>query len=447
MWHDACFVLLTWSQPHGGHSCRVPLAHRSYSPTRTASSFRPSFKPAPRRKPLPSAAASSSGPPSRTNPPISTSPLISTVIDIPSDSGENASSLPAWPACKTHHAPDDPGAFPPDELTAVVSLATSKTDEHDQPATRWTLDDLAANLVNEAHHRAISRSTIWRILEEADLKPHKSVYWLNSHDPDFDSKAQAICRLYLDAPRLYQQGRLVICCDEKTGMQILQRKYPTQPARPGYPEKREFEYIRHGTRTLITSFVVPTGEVVWDLGPTRTSLDFARHIGQVASHFRHASGFDWVVDNLNTHWSMEVCEWIAAFSDVSFNPWELQTGRQRRAFLSDPTHRHVFYFTPKHGSWLNQVELWFSVLSRRFLRRGDFTDVAEFEYRLQLFLEEYNWRHAHPYRWTYTGQPLVRGTPFDQTRRRQQYGRAWVGRRPCWERFLYPPRPYKRQAA
>jgi DDE superfamily endonuclease len=372
----------------------------------------------------------------------------STAIGTPSACGENASSPPALPGCKTPHAPDGPGPFPPDELTAVVSLATSKTEEHDRPATRWSLDDLAATFVNEAHHRAISRSTIWRILDEADLKPHKSVYWLNSHDPDFDAKARAICRLYLDAPRLYQQGRLVICCDEKTGMQILQRKYPTQPARSGYPEKREFEYIRHGTRTLITSFVVPTGEVVWDLGPTRTSADFARHLGQVACHFRQYSGFDWVVDNLNTHWSMEVCEWIAAFSDVSFNPWELRTGRQRRAFLTDPTHKHVFHFTPKHGSWLNQVELWFSVLSRRFLRRGDFSGVAEFEQRLRVFLEAYNAGHAHAYRWTYTGQPLVRGVPLAQSRRRQQRGRAWVSRRrPCWERFLYPPRPYKRQAA
>ena len=102
-------------------------------------------------------------------------------------------------------------------------------------------------------------------------------------------------------------------------------------------------------------------------------------------------------------------------------------------------------FWSKSGSWLNQVELWFSVLSRRFLRRGDFGSPEEFERRLGAFLEDYNAHHAHPYRWTYTGQPLGRDTPFSQTRRQQRRGRAWVGtRRSLWERLLYPPRPYKR---
>lgn len=110
----------------------------------------------------------------------------------------------------------------------VISIATSKTEDHQQPATRWSLADIAATIVNEAHAEAISRATIWRILNDAALKPHRSVYWLNSHDSDFETKARQICQLYVNAPRLYQQGRLVLCCDEKTGMQILRRNAPTQ---------------------------------------------------------------------------------------------------------------------------------------------------------------------------------------------------------------------------
>jgi HNH endonuclease len=108
----------------------------------------------------------------------------------------------------------------------------------------------------------------------------------------------------------------------------------------------------------------------------------------------------------------------------------------------DDSDDNLIYCCPR---WLNQVELWFSVLSRRFLKRGDFSSPAEFEERLLRYLERYNAAYAHPYRWTYTGQPLVRGTPFAQTRRQEQRGRAWVGpQRQSWERLLYPPRPYKR---
>jgi len=339
-----------------------------------------------------------------------------------------------------------PRRFSPSERLDLINLASSTTEQQGCPATRWSLDDLAATLINRtAHDLAMSRSTIWRILDEADLKPHRSVYWLNSHDPDFDAKAQEICKLYIEAPMMYQQGRLVICCDEKTGMQALGRPHPTQPAVPGKPERREQDYIRYGTRVLIASFIVPTGELIGDLGPTRTSVDFATHLSHVAGRFTQIKGFDWVLDNLNTHWSLEVCRVIAQLCDVPFEAAVLQTGKQRRAFLTDPTHKHVFHFTPIHGSWLNQVELWFSVFGRRFLKRGDFASMADFEARLLRYVEDYNRCHAHPYRWTYTGTPLVRGTPFSQIRRQQRQGRAWFSPRPQqFERLLYPPRPYKR---
>src|SRR5215475_5565166 len=340
----------------------------------------------------------------------------------------------------------DRGAFPPSARLDVLSMATRKPTTYHCPATHWSLDDLVAAL----HPRRLwtmSRSSIWRILDEADLKPHRSVYWLNSHAPDFEAKAQNICSLYLNALRFFEHGHVVICTDEKTGMQILQRKYPTQPIAPGQPEKREHEYIRHGVRALIASFVVATGQVVWNLGQTRTSADFATHLATVVHQLPAMQRYDWVVDNLNTHWSLDVCRLVAQWCGVPCVAKALRRGVQRRAFLSDLIYKSVFHFIPKHGLWLNQVELWFSVLARRFLKRGDFDSAQDFAKRLSDYLEVYNTHHAHPYRWTSTGQPLVRATPFRQTRRQQRQGRAWCSPRPQrFERAFYPPRPYKRTA-
>jgi len=342
---------------------------------------------------------------------------------------------------------DGRGAFPPAAQVDVLSMATRTPTAYHCPATRWSLDEIATALHPHTSGGAMSRSTIWRVLEEADLKPYRSVYWLHSHDPACAAKARALCALYVQALRFSQQDRWVICTDEKTGMQILQRNYPTPLSQPGQPEKREQEYIRHGTRVLLASFLVPTGQVGWTLSPTRTSEDFAAHLTTVVSQLPAMARYDWVLDNLNTHWSLEVCRVVAAWCALPFAPKTLERGVQRRAFLSDPTHKHVCRFTPTHGSWLNQVALWFSVLTRRFLQRGDFDSVEDFATRLCNSLELYNTHRAHPYRWTSTGQPLVRATPFSQTRRQQRHGRAWFSPRPQrFERIFYPPRPYHRTA-
>jgi hypothetical protein len=345
------------------------------------------------------------------------------------------------------HALVGRGAFPPSAPLAVMAMATRQPARSHGPATRWSLDDLVAALA-QGRTWTLSRSSLWRLLDEADLKPHRSVSWLNSHAPDFEAKAHDICSVYLNALRFFEQDRVVIGSDEKTGMQILPRTYPTQPMAPGKPEKREHEDIRHGVRALIASFVVATGQVVWHLGQTRTSEDCATPLAHVVQQLPALQRYDGVVDHLTTHWSLAVCRQVAQWCKVPFVAKDLRRGVQRRAFLSDPTHQHVFHLTPKHGAWLNQVAWWFRVLARRFLKRGNVDAAHDFVTRLADYLEVYNTHHAHPYRWTYTGQPLVRATPFSRTRRQQRHGRAWLSARPKrFERVFYPPRPYKRAAA
>jgi transposase len=304
-----------------------------------------------------------------------------------------------------------PRAFSPEDRHQVVVLATTKPADVGVPVSHWSLDDLALKIVNDAHYRDMARSTVQRILAEADLKPHKCRSWLHSVDPAFEEKALAICKLYLAAPRLYQHGELVLCCDEKTGIQALERKYPSKPMRPGQPERQEFEYVRHGTRCLLATFVVPTGWVFGDVTVRRTNQDFRRHIRHtvawLATHSPQAKKFHWVMDNLNTHWSLEVCALFARLNGIKYEPKKLKRGRQRIAFLTDEAHRHVIHYTPKHGSWLNQVEIWFSVLARRVLRRGNFTSKADLARKILAYIAYYNTYKAHPYAWTYTGKPLV----------------------------------------
>lgn len=288
----------------------------------------------------------------------------------------------------------------------------------------------------------MSRSTIHRVLTEADLKPHRSAYWLNSHDKDFEAKAKEVCRLYLDAPLLWRQGELVLSTDEKTGILIRRRKHPSKPARPGLPRRCEHEYVRLGSRHLSATFCVPTGQVAYDLTRTHNGGDFCAHLRHAVAEMPEASRYHWVVDNNRTHSTPAVCAAVAQLSGLAV-PEGLLTGKDRRQWLSDPAHKHVFHFTPVHGSWLNQVELFFSVLSRKLLKRDDFASEEAFVQRLVQWLDFYNEQWAHPYRWTYAGTPLVRDTPFEQTRRQQKRGRAFFGPRPkCFQRLFYPPRPY-----
>lgn len=197
-----------------------------------------------------------------------------------------------------------------------------------------------------------------------------------------------------------------------TGIQALERAAPTLPMRRGRPERREFEYIRHGTLSLIVNFEIATGQVVLSsVGPTRTEVDFHAHIDRTIASDPDAV-WVFVTDQLNTHQSESLVRLVAercCLSDelgVKGVSGVLHTMATRAAFLSDPTHRIQFVYVPKHTSWLNQVEIWLSILVRRVIKRGNFTSVDDLQARILAFIDYFN-RTAKPFRWTYTGRPLV----------------------------------------
>lgn len=206
-------------------------------------------------------------------------------------------------------------------------------------------------------------------------------------------------------------GVHVISCDEMTGIQALERAAPTQPMQPGQPERAEFEYVRHGTLSLIANFEVATGQVVVpSLGPTRTEADFAAHIAQTIDTDPEAA-WVFITDQLNTHQSETLVRLVAARCGVTDDlglkgkSGVLESMASRAAFLSDLTHRIQFVYVPKHTSWLNQVEIWFSILVRRVIKRGNFTSQDDLRAKILDFVEYFN-RTATPFRWTYAGRPL-----------------------------------------
>lgn len=227
-----------------------------------------------------------------------------------------------------------------------------------------------------------------------------------------DEAVARVCQTYHQAAELAAQGTHVVSCDEKPGIQALERVAPTLPVRPGLDERREFEYIRHGTLCLIANLLVLTGQVIAPtVGPTRSEPDFLLHIqGTVAT--APQAGWVFVVDNLNTHCSESLVRWVAQLEGVEDlgekgNQGILHNMQSRSAFLSDPAHRVRFVYTPKHCSWLNQVEIWFSILARRALKRASFRSTEELAQALKAFIEYFNRVLAKPFRWTYTGRPLA----------------------------------------
>lgn len=270
-----------------------------------------------------------------------------------------------------------PTAFKPSVWQKVATLVVQLPEKFGLPVARWSVRELARFL--EARYGwKVSASSICRFLRAMALKPHKVRYWLNPSDPDFDRKAARICKLYISPPA----RTTVISIDEKPGIQALRRTHPTRPLRPGKPARVEFEYERKGTRNLFAAFDIKTGQVLVWCTPERATPWVLSFLDQILRWVRRGP-IVIITDNISTRTCPAAKEWLALHSRVRF------------------------VFTPKHGSWLNQVEIWFGILTSKVLRCRSFDDTDALDRAIYRFAHYWNRSLAHPFEWTYTGKVLT----------------------------------------
>jgi transposase len=261
-----------------------------------------------------------------------------------------------------------PETHGPSARLAVLAVATSVPPEGE---SQWSHVMIAGHLRERG--LAISPATVGRVLGEAKVRPHKIRGWLNrADDPSFWLRAGQVCRLYLSPP----PGTVLISIDEKTSIQAKARKHPGILARPGRDARREFEYIRHGTISIIAAMNVTTGEVIAERIHRNDSATFTGFLALLHQMIPPRLRIHLIMDNGSSHTSAATRAWLAAHP------------------------RFTATYTPKHASWLNMVEQWFGVLTRRLLRRGDFASRDDLETKIIAFTIRHN-RNARPYRWAY----------------------------------------------
>jgi len=276
-----------------------------------------------------------------------------------------------------------PPRISPEVRYETISLACGKPEEFGVLFRDvWTCESLARCILDRHPELGtFDPSTAWRYLHAADVRPHHEEMWLHSPDPEFRLKVAAICALYVCVP----PGSVVLCVDEKTGMQALGRPHPVRPAGPHRARRKDSDYIRNGTRALIAAFNPHTGKVFGRIGATRTADDLVAFMEALAVEYP-TGDVHIVWDNLNTHKDGPAKRWTA--------------------FNARHGNRFHFHYTPIHASWVNQVESWFSILQKRILRHGVFDSVEALTERVAGFIDHWNEASCRPFHWKFKGYPL-----------------------------------------
>jgi transposase len=241
------------------------------------------------------------------------------------------------------------------ELEQRILDTTLKTRPPD--ATHWSVRTLA-------RHLGVTRTLVHGVWQRYDVQPHRVERFKLSNDPRFEEKVRDVVGLYVDPP----DRALVLCVDEKSQIQALDRTAPILPLRPGLPERQTHDYKRHGTTTLFAAFNILNGKVIGSCLPRHRGKEFIRFLNQLEKEVPAELDIHLILDNYSTHKSAEVQRWLKP--------------RKRRRFH--------FHFTPTSGSWLNQVERWFGLITDKMIRRGTFHSVDELERAIYAWLATWN---------------------------------------------------------
>ncbi len=271
--------------------------------------------------------------------------------------------------------PGRPRRFGHDERMAMAAAATSERDP-DDPVSTWNYFDLARRLWDQGIK--VSVSQLWRILTDMDIRLDRVRGGLNRRDdPGFWERVRDVCGLYLNPP----ERALVLSVDEKTSIQAQERKHPDQAVGAGRPRRREFEYVRHGTASLVAALAVHSGTVIAQPIDRNDSKNFRAFLEMIEAAVEPTLEIHVILDNGSSHVSKETKAWFAAHP------------------------RWVVHYTPPHASWVNQIELLFSILQRKVVRNGNFTSPQDLIAKLLAFISDYD-QTAKPFAWTYSGNPL-----------------------------------------